>query len=133
MTIQHEESDSGQATTRLTFSLPNDGRGGDVSVVGSFNDWTPGRDPLEPTGDGLRSAVVDVPADADVHFRYLGSNGEWFDDPDADEITGDGGTVRPHRDPVGDESSSAGHHTVAEAAAMGPLPGSTSEDVTPAS
>jgi hypothetical protein len=29
-----------------------------------------------------------------VHFRYLGENGLWFDDPDADTITDTGGVVQ---------------------------------------
>jgi hypothetical protein len=29
-----------------------------------------------------------------VHFRYLGENGLWFDDPDAEAITDTGGAVQ---------------------------------------
>jgi hypothetical protein len=32
-----------------------------------------------------------------VHFRCLGENGLWFDDPDADAITDTGGVVQLSR------------------------------------
>jgi hypothetical protein len=66
-----------------------------VSVVGSFNDWTPGVHLLEGDVGGPRSVSIVVPADVEVHFRYLGSDGRWFDDPDADEITAEGSILRP--------------------------------------
>lgn len=65
----------------------------DVSVVGPFNDWTPGIDVLRPERNGIRSAVVEVREGTDVHFRYLASGNDWFDDPDADEVTERGSTV----------------------------------------
>ena len=34
-----------------------------------------------------------VPAGETVRFRYLGEQGRWFDDADADEITADGSVV----------------------------------------
>jgi hypothetical protein len=40
---------------------------------------------------------VILPAGGSVHFRYLGENGLWFDDPDADAITETGGVVQPPR------------------------------------
>ena len=84
------------ATTKLTFFLPTavlDGSDGAVSVVGSFNDWTPGLHPLRRRSNGTASTSVTVPAGETVRFRYLGENGRWFDDVDADEITADGSVV----------------------------------------
>ncbi len=34
-----------------------------------------------------------VPVGTTVRFRYLGENGRWFDDDDADEITVEGSVV----------------------------------------
>jgi hypothetical protein len=59
-------------------------------VVGDFNDWTPGKHRLVRRAGGTRSASVTVPAGATVRFRYLGENGHWFDDPDADAVDSDG-------------------------------------------
>jgi len=84
------------ATCTLTFFLPTtvlDGFGGAVSVVGSFNDWTPGLHPLRRRSNGTASTSVTVPAGQTVRFRYLGEQGRWFDEVDADEITADGSVV----------------------------------------
>lgn len=70
--------------TRLTFALPHDARLGPVSVVGDFNDWTPGTHTLVRRANGTRSVVVAVPAGTQHRFRYLASGGQWFDDSDAD-------------------------------------------------
>jgi 1,4-alpha-glucan branching enzyme len=76
---------------KLTFALAADEPAGTVSVVGTFNDWTPGAHVLKKRSNGTRSVVVTVPAGSSVCFRYLGENGQWFDDPDAELVTADGG------------------------------------------
>ena len=81
------------ATCTLTFSLPTSAVVGTVSVVGTFNDWTPGAHPLRRRSNGTASASVKVPAGTTVRFRYLGENGLWFDDADADEINVEGSVV----------------------------------------
>lgn len=71
---------------QLTFSLPPTAPGR-VSVVGDFNDWTPGRHELRTLRDGSRSISVRVAAGRPVRFRYLAPDGHWFDDehvPDRD-------------------------------------------------
>jgi hypothetical protein len=73
------------AKTRVTFSLPVDEPSGVVSVVGSFNDWTPGSHELVPRRDGNRSVSVTLPNGAH-RFRYLASDGVWFDDHTADLV-----------------------------------------------
>nr|WP_189060442.1 isoamylase [Longimycelium tulufanense] len=65
---------------RVTFVLPADDPDGPVSVVGNFNDWTPGRHLLRRRSNGTRSAVVMVTPGSNLLFRYLGSDGYWFDD-----------------------------------------------------
>jgi len=79
---------------RVTFSLPQDAPSGPVSVVGDFNDWTPGIHPLVKRAKGTRSVVLTVPKGSTITFRYLGDNDYWFDDEDADEQTPDGCIVR---------------------------------------
>ncbi|MGY4644231.1 isoamylase early set domain-containing protein [Cellulomonas sp. URHB0016] len=81
------------ATCTLTFALPSTAVDGTVSVVGTFNDWTPGAHPLRRRSNGTASTSVKVPVGTTVRFRYLGENGLWFDDADADEITVDGSVV----------------------------------------
>ncbi|TQL02078.1 isoamylase early set domain-containing protein [Cellulomonas sp. SLBN-39] len=81
------------ATCTLTFALPAHTVEGPVSVVGTFNGWTPGEHVLRRRSNGTVSASVTVPAGSQVRFRYLGPQGLWFDDADADEITPDGSVV----------------------------------------
>jgi 1,4-alpha-glucan branching enzyme len=70
-------------TVRVTFVLPAAEPAGAVSVVGDFNGWDPYAHPLRRRGNGARSAAVEVPAGATVHFRYLAEGGVWFDDETA--------------------------------------------------
>lgn len=67
--------------THVTFVLPDGEPRGKVSVVGDFNDWTPGTHTLVRRSNGTRSVRVTVPAGARFRFRYLAEGGEWFDDP----------------------------------------------------
>ena len=68
----------------LTFTLPLEWAGR-ASVVGNFNDWTPGRLTLSADGDVAR-ASVELPDDYIAVFRYLGEGDHWFDEPEADFI-----------------------------------------------
>jgi 1,4-alpha-glucan branching enzyme len=70
---------SRNGTVRITFALPA-GDTGAVSVVGDFNDWNPYAHPLKKRTNGMRTAVVTVPAGRTLHFRYLAEGGIWFDD-----------------------------------------------------
>jgi hypothetical protein len=89
----HRSTDPTSREVTVVFSLPDDLHPSPVPVVGSFNHWTPGAHPLHDHGDGRRSASVVLPTGAEVHFRYLDADGNWFDDPDADQQNSDGGVV----------------------------------------
>ena len=77
-------------TVRVTFVLPVTEPAGAVSVVGDFNDWNPHAHPLRKRSNGVRSAVVTIPAGATLHFRYLAEGGVWFDDNTAGELDAQG-------------------------------------------
>jgi 1,4-alpha-glucan branching enzyme len=68
----------------VTFAL-DDTPTGPVSVVGDFNDWTPGTHVLRKRSNGTRSVSVTLPVGAPTRFRYLADGGHWFDDPQADD------------------------------------------------
>jgi hypothetical protein len=68
---------------KIHFVLPDDIHEGPVSAVGDFNGWRPGTHKLVRRSNGTRSVTVTVPAGQELRFRYLGSGGVWFDDPDA--------------------------------------------------
>ena len=80
-------------TVRVTFVLPAAEPAGAVSVVGDFNDWDPYAHPLRKRGNGARSAAVDVPVGATVHFRYLAEGGVWFDDESVPGQEGRGAAI----------------------------------------
>jgi 1,4-alpha-glucan branching enzyme len=61
-----------------------------VSVVGGFNDWTPGAHVLRRHSNGTLSVILTLTAGRRVHFRYLASGGRWFNDPKADAQDGQG-------------------------------------------
>jgi hypothetical protein len=69
--------------TKVQLVLPDDVHDGPVSAVGTFNDWTPGRHRLIRRSNGTRSVTVTIASGQELRFRYLGSGGRWFDDPDA--------------------------------------------------
>lgn len=81
--------------TRVTFCLPSDQPNGPVSVVGTFNDWEPGKHELKPRRDGTRTVSVTVPPGR-YRFRYLATDGHWFDDEHADAVGPDGSELRVH-------------------------------------
>ena len=79
-------------SVRVTFVLPAAEPAGAVSVVGDFNGWDPYAHPLRKRSNGVRSAVVTMPAGTTLRFRYLAEGGIWFDDESA--------TVRDAQDAV---------------------------------
>ncbi|MGN6608184.1 MAG: isoamylase [Jatrophihabitans sp.] len=91
MAIKIQSQKSGN--TKIQLVLPDDVHDGPVSAVGTFNDWTPGKHKLVKRSNGTRSVTVEVPAGSEVKFRYLGSGGRWFDDPDATTVTPEGVVV----------------------------------------
>lgn len=78
---------------RVTFVIPDGQPAGKVSVVGDFNGWTPGRHTLVKRTNGTRSVAVGLPPGGTFRFRYLGEGGYWFDDPEADAHTHEGGVL----------------------------------------
>ncbi|MFB9239876.1 isoamylase early set domain-containing protein [Plantactinospora siamensis] len=79
--------------TRVTFFLPKGSAPvGPVSVVGSFNDWEPGRHELVLRRDGSRSVSVRL-GPGEHRFRYLADGGVWLDDEQADAIDQHGGRL----------------------------------------
>ena len=80
-------------TVRVTFVLPAVEPAGAVSVVGDFNDWNPYAHPLRKRANGVRSAVVILPAGTTLRFRYLAQGGVWFDDDTAERRDGQGATI----------------------------------------
>ncbi len=68
-------------TVQLTFVLPKEAPAGKVSVVGDFNEWTPGVHTLVKRSNGTCSVRVPVERGNSYRFRYLAEDAVWFDDP----------------------------------------------------
>jgi hypothetical protein len=49
--------------------------------------------PLRKRGNGIRSAVVTLPAGTTIRFRYLAEGGVWFDDDAAEAPDGQDATI----------------------------------------
>ncbi|MHA3703905.1 isoamylase [Jatrophihabitans sp. YIM 134969] len=87
-------TDRKSGKTKVQFVLPDDVHEGPVSAVGTFNGWDPMKHRLVRRSNGTRSVSVAVPAGEAVTFRYLGSGGRWFDDPEVAHHSHEGGVVR---------------------------------------
>jgi len=75
-------------SVKVTFALAADEAAAGCSVVGDFNGWQPGVHQLRRRSNGTRSASVLLSLGIRTRFRYLGSNGHWFNDPDVVEFDG---------------------------------------------
>lgn len=74
----------GEDRVKVTFVLPPEQPHGRVSVVGDFNGWDPHAHPLRRRSNRTWSASVTLPRGERFRFRYLGEDGEWFDEEEAD-------------------------------------------------
>lgn len=86
------ERASAKRGTKITFVLPETGEQS-VSVVGDFNDWTPGAHVFQPREDGTRAVSAVLPKGQVFAFRYLAEGGRWFDDEAADHHDGRNGLI----------------------------------------
>jgi hypothetical protein len=93
MVLHIDRSRSEQMKVR--FIWPDAEPVGPISVVGSFNDWQAGLDELQAGADGVRSVTLGLPYGHRFVFRYLGPDGQWFDEADADEVTNGGSVLHP--------------------------------------
>ncbi len=69
---------------KITFVLPYSPEMAQVSVVGDFNRWTPGKDTLIKRNNGTCSAAVTLEPGQQYQFRYYSGDGVWFNDEAAD-------------------------------------------------
>lgn len=83
----------GSALAKVTFVLPAADVTDPTSVVGTFNNWTPGTHQLRRRSNGTYSVTVEVPADEPIRFRYLAAGGRWFDDTDTDVVVDETGST----------------------------------------
>jgi hypothetical protein len=75
----------GSAVVSFVIEPGPEHAGGAIAVVGDFNDWDPTRHEFTPGADGRWRVSVELHTGRSYAFRYLAENGEWFDEPDADD------------------------------------------------
>lgn len=72
---------------KVTFVLPEDHPYGDeVSVVGDFNNWTPGEHKFVRRSNQTYSTNVTLPEDSRFNFRYYSEENGWINEEDADDF-----------------------------------------------
>lgn len=69
----------------VTFDLPSELEIEHAAVVGEFNDWDEGADPMTKGADGRWSATVSVEPGRSYRFRYHLGDGRWENDWNADD------------------------------------------------
>ncbi|MDR2051619.1 MAG: isoamylase early set domain-containing protein [Deltaproteobacteria bacterium] len=75
-----------RATSKVRFTLePEYANGYDtVYLVGDFNNWSETSLPMKKKKDGSLSVELELPNGEKFKFRYLSSEGVWFNDPEAE-------------------------------------------------
>ena len=73
---------------KVTFVLPGD-LDVPTSVVGDFIGWDPMAHPLKMRSNNTYSVSAELPRGERFTFRYLGDDGQWFNEPDAEAQEGE--------------------------------------------
>ena len=74
-------------SVKVTFVLPDDHPyGEEVSVVGDFNDWTPGEHRFVRRSNQTYSTNVILPEDDRFAFRYYSEEEGWINEEEADDF-----------------------------------------------
>ena len=71
------------AEAKVTFSVPVGEPDQPVAVAGDFNGWDPRATPLKKSGKNRKASVV-LGTGRRYAFRYVTTDGRWFDDDGAD-------------------------------------------------
>lgn len=72
---------------KVTFVLPDDHPyGEDISVVGDFNDWTPGEHRFVRRSNRTYSTNVLLPENRRYAFRYYSEEEGWVNEGEADDF-----------------------------------------------
>jgi 1,4-alpha-glucan branching enzyme len=77
---------------KVTFEISPDfiGQAEKVSVLGSFNNWTPGIHNMKKLKDGTFKTTIDLPVNENHSFRYLVDDSKWLTDMEADKLQASG-------------------------------------------
>lgn len=70
---------------RVTFKLPAEVGAETAVLVGEFNNWDTGAEPMKQLKDGSFSQTVSLDAGHSYRFRYFLNGERWENDWEADE------------------------------------------------
>ena len=72
---------------KVTFNLSKEQAkdASNVHLVGEFNDWEIGANPMRRQKDGSFTVTLDLPTDREYQFRYLIDGEIWISDPESDK------------------------------------------------
>lgn len=71
---------------KVTFKVSQEVANGAavVQVLGDFNDWDRGAEPMKALKNGTFSATLDLESGREYQFRYLLDGSTWANEPEAD-------------------------------------------------
>jgi 1,4-alpha-glucan branching enzyme len=75
----------GGNTCRVWFYLPSEVSAKTANLVGDFNDWDEGANPMKKKKDGTFYTAVTLETGNSYQFRYLLDNSHWENDWNADD------------------------------------------------
>lgn len=70
----------------VVFEMDGLDTAGSVEVVGDFNAWKPGKNPMKKRKDGAWSTAIRLPRDGRFEYRFLVDGKEWMPDEQADSL-----------------------------------------------
>ncbi|MCL1915262.1 MAG: isoamylase early set domain-containing protein [Desulfovibrionaceae bacterium] len=87
-----KKSVKSRAASKVCFSVDAEQARGNKAVylVGSFNNWEPNSMPMKKQKDGSFALELELPTGEKHLFRYLGGDGQWFNDLDAEGYEANG-------------------------------------------
>ena len=71
---------------KVTFRITKDEvqNAQEVKLLGSFNNWNEGSEPMKKLKTGEFTATIELPIDENVEFRYLVNGSTWVNDPESE-------------------------------------------------
>lgn len=87
--IKREESKKGDAV-KVTFVQATNGAKSNVAVVGDFNGWNPAQGKMVKRSNGTATYSIKLEPGKSYRFRYMKSDGSWYNDEAADAYAPNG-------------------------------------------
>ena len=78
-----KERVANSAKISVTFEMPSDIQAETLAVLGDFNNWDTDSGLMKRRKDGVWAKTIRMNPGT-YHFRYLASDGTWYNDPAAD-------------------------------------------------